>query len=103
MDGRNLGEQVEAQFKEQGAGRYRHVGIKLKRSPGGFREIHSRPSFPVNGDKFKKGFVHKQPPLSLPYSRKARYASQWRAILPNTNAPLKISTRATWLTIESDE
>ena len=103
MDGRNLGEQVEAQFKEQGAGRYRHAGIKLKRSPGGFREIHSRPSFPVNGDKFKKGFVHKQPPLSLPYSRKARYASQWRAIPPNTNAPLKISTRATWLTIESYE
>lgn len=62
MDGRNLGEQVEAQFKEQGAGPYRHAGIKLKRSPSGFREIHSLPSFPVNGDKFQKGFVNKQPP-----------------------------------------
>jgi hypothetical protein len=66
MDGRNPGAQVEAQFKEQGASRYRHAGIKLKKSPGGFREIHSRPSFPVNGDKFKKGFVNKQPPCTLP-------------------------------------
>jgi hypothetical protein len=63
---RNLREDVEAQFKELGAGLHRHAGIKLKKSPGGFRETHSRPSFSVNGDKFKKGFGNKQPPLTLP-------------------------------------
>ena len=66
MDGRNLGEQVEAQFKEQGAGRYRHAGIKLNRSPGGFREIHSRPSFPVNGDKFSAGLLRCFPNVKDP-------------------------------------
>ena len=95
MDGRNPGEQVEAQFKEQGASRYRHAGIKLKKSPGGFREIHSRPSFPVNGDKFKKGFVNKQPPA--PCRKQGKFATPVTVarFYQTPTPPLKISTQAT--------